>query len=631
MAVKKSIEKEKLDDNRKAAKGLLSEKLLYKTLESSSSGGTRLSEKATKVAEAFEKFFGSLISVAEEAGSLYNLPEKSDLAYKRKKDAFENTYALYVGAAIGLETINSVYQAPPANTVYGKDLNFNSLDSMSGNLIMEYKNALNLKERERKDDKDEDLLAFTNSFFQTVINRCLKEKEKYPDLAGYLDEVELELEGLEFKGFSVKSSAKVAGRRHHEDVSWDTIVGNTEGKEALKSYIDWLFLYDPKTQKNVAKKVFELPKTVLMWGVPGTGKTLMLKAAENYMYEKAAKVGKEKNAKVVTIDHSNTKDMYHGESERKMRDAFEEGTDPDKISLIYIEDIDGLMGDRSDMKDGSMVNKSTFTQLLNILQGIGTENYGNYIIIATTNRPDLLDKALLQRLQEHAVELSGPKNEEEIKKLLEVHIRKGLDGGYISMTEEEWEEFGRMGMEMKFVGRDIEKLSKHIYGLAMSSDEIPDEFYKMASDDTEKALLSTMRKVDGKMILEETRKFHMMLADTKEKGDRLQMEDRVNALIFESKAEDEALKRLLKEKGGMEHVRETARKYYEAVTENMKVRFLEYGETIDDAELFKLFSDEKYYTGRLEEARKNHESKSREPAEDKKGTKKKRKEEPVGA
>lgn len=174
-----------------------------------------------------------------------------------------------------------------------------------------------------------------------------------------------------------KSRAKLAGG-NGERVTFENVAGMKEEKEELVEVVD--FLRSPQKFTGLGARI---PKGILLSGAPGTGKTLLARA-----------VAGEAGVPFFTISGSDFVEMYVGVGAARVRDLFEQA----KRSLpciIFIDEIDAVGRKRgSGMGGGHDEREQTLNQLLVEMDGFG-KNSG-IIVIAATNRPDILDPALLR-------------------------------------------------------------------------------------------------------------------------------------------------------------------------------------------------------------------------------------------
>lgn len=179
-----------------------------------------------------------------------------------------------------------------------------------------------------------------------------------------------------------KSRAKLATKDKMK-VTFDDVAGIEEAKEELKEVIE--FLKDPRKFQKLGGK---MPKGVLLMGPPGTGKTLLAKA-----------VAGEAGVPFFSISGSDFVEMFVGVGASRVRDLFEQAKKSVKLSkkgcIIFIDEIDAVGRQRfSGIGGGHDEREQTLNALLSEMDGFDTG--GGVILIAATNRPDVLDSALLR-------------------------------------------------------------------------------------------------------------------------------------------------------------------------------------------------------------------------------------------
>ncbi len=202
-----------------------------------------------------------------------------------------------------------------------------------------------------------------------------------------------------------KSNAKVYVKAQ-TGITFDDVAGQDEAKDALKEIVD--FLHDPKKYNEIGAK---LPKGVLLVGPPGTGKTLLAKA-----------VAGEAGVPFFSISGSEFVEMFVGLGAARVRDLFKEAQEKAPC-IVFIDEIDTI----GKKRDGSGIGgnderEQTLNQLLAEMDGF--DGSKGVIILAATNRPDILDKALLRpgRFDRRVhVELPDLQGREAI---LKVHAKK---------------------------------------------------------------------------------------------------------------------------------------------------------------------------------------------------------------
>ena len=173
-----------------------------------------------------------------------------------------------------------------------------------------------------------------------------------------------------------RSKAKVYMEKQ-TGVTFADVAGQDEAKESLEEIID--FLHNPQKYTAIGAK---LPKGALLAGSPGTGKTLLAKA-----------VAGEANVPFFSISGSDFVEMFVGVGASRVRDLFKEAA---KVApcIIFIDEIDAIGRTRDSRFGGNDEREQTLNQLLAEIDGFDSSK--GVVILAATNRPEILDKALLR-------------------------------------------------------------------------------------------------------------------------------------------------------------------------------------------------------------------------------------------
>ncbi|WP_396335153.1 ATP-dependent zinc metalloprotease FtsH [Clostridium sp.] len=173
-----------------------------------------------------------------------------------------------------------------------------------------------------------------------------------------------------------KSNAKVY-KENDIKITFNDVAGQDEAKESLKEIIDYL---------NHAEKYIDigakLPKGALLVGPPGTGKTLLAKA-----------VAGEANVPFLSISGSNFVEMFAGMGAAKVRDLFQEA-EKNAPCIIFIDEVDSIGKSRDSQLQTNDEREQTLNQLLTQMDGFDSTKA--IVVLAATNRPEILDKALLR-------------------------------------------------------------------------------------------------------------------------------------------------------------------------------------------------------------------------------------------
>ncbi|MDI1242564.1 MAG: ATP-dependent zinc metalloprotease FtsH [bacterium] len=208
-----------------------------------------------------------------------------------------------------------------------------------------------------------------------------------------------------------KSKAKLLNNQQKR-VTFKDVAGVDEAKEELQEIIE--FLKDPQKFQKLGGKI---PKGVLMMGPPGTGKTLLAKA-----------VAGEANVPFFSISGSDFVEMFVGVGASRVRDLFEQGK-KNAPCIIFIDEIDAVGRHRgAGLGGGHDEREQTLNQLLVEMDGF--ESNDGVILMASTNRPDVLDPALLRPGRFDRQVVVGYPDVRGREGILKVHTRKiPLDEG----------------------------------------------------------------------------------------------------------------------------------------------------------------------------------------------------------
>ena len=207
--------------------------------------------------------------------------------------------------------------------------------------------------------------------------------------------------------FSIgKSKAKLFDANAQVKVTFKDVAGLEGAKEEVQEIVD--FLKNPKKYTALGGKI---PKGALLIGSPGTGKTLLAKA-----------VAGEAKVPFFSLSGSDFVEMFVGVGASRVRDLFKKAKEKSP-SIIFIDEIDaiGRARGKSNFTGSNDERENTLNQLLTEMDGFGTNT--NVIVVAATNRADVLDKALMRAGRFDRQIFVDLPDVRERKKIFEVHLR----------------------------------------------------------------------------------------------------------------------------------------------------------------------------------------------------------------
>ena len=244
------------------------------------------------------------------------------------------------------------------------------------------------------------------------------------------------------------------------DISWEDIGGLEDIKDKLREAVEW-----PLKRPEVFKRMgIRPPRGILLYGPPGTGKTMLAKA-----------VAKESEANFILINGPSLLSKWVGESEKAVREIFRKArqTAP---TILFFDEIDALAPRRGRNGD-SHVSERVVNQMLTEMDGL--ESLNDVVIIGATNRPDIVDPALLRPGRFDRIIFTPIPDKGGRKRIFQIYLQKmplatGVDAETLAERTE------------GYVGADIDGICREAAMIALRKDikakEIGMEYFEKALD-----------------------------------------------------------------------------------------------------------------------------------------------------
>ena len=318
-----------------------------------------------------------------------------------------------------------------------------------------------------------DLSALAKEAAMVVLRRVLpkielKENEEIPEEV--LKELKVRKKDFDESLKVVRPSAMREVLVETPNVSWDDVGGLDIIKQELKEAIEWPLKY-PEAFVRLGIKA---PKGILLYGPPGTGKTLLAKA-----------VAKESESNFIQVKGPSLLSMWVGKSEEGIRKVFSRARQVSPC-IVFFDEMDALAGKRG-LETGAKVTERVLNQLLAEMDGI--EDLTNVVIIGATNRPDMLDGALLRPGRFDRILLVGASDKEGRLQIFKIHTKNMPLASDVNISK-------IIDQTEGYVGADIESLVREAAMLALRENIDAKEVKMKHFEDAIKKVGASVTKAD---------------------------------------------------------------------------------------------------------------------------------------
>ncbi|ASJ09629.1 AAA family ATPase [Thermococcus siculi] len=307
-----------------------------------------------------------------------------------------------------------------------------------------------------------DLAALAREAAMVVLRRLINEGKVSPEQERIPPEVLQELRVRKSDFYEALKMVEPSALREvlieMPNVRWEDVGGLEEVKQELREAVEWPLKY-PRSFQRLG---IDPPRGILLYGPPGTGKTLLAKA-----------VATESEANFIGIRGPEVLSKWVGESEKRVREIFRKARQA-APTVIFIDEIDAIAPARG--SDMNRVTDRLINQLLTEMDGI--ERNSGVVVIAATNRPDILDPALLRPGRFDRLILVPAPDEKARFEILKVHTRRVPLADDVNLRELAKRTEG-------YSGADIEALVREAALIAMRRimGEVPAELVEEESEE----------------------------------------------------------------------------------------------------------------------------------------------------
>ncbi len=262
------------------------------------------------------------------------------------------------------------------------------------------------------------------------------------------------------------------------NVNWEDIGGLESVKQLLVEAVEWPL----RNAESFLRLGIDAPKGILLYGPPGTGKTMLAKAVAN-----------ESEANFITVKGSALLSKWYGESEKRVEEIFRKARQV-APAIIFLDELDALVPIRGGAMGEPHATERIVNQLLNEMDGL--EELHGVVVIGATNRPDIIDPALLRPGRFDELILAPVPDMESRRKIFQVHLKKAPLAEDIDIEE-------LIGQTDQYTGADIAAVVRKAGRLALREDMNASKIYQ-------KHFLSALQEI-GPSVTPDTMKYYSQI------------------------------------------------------------------------------------------------------------------------
>lgn len=293
-----------------------------------------------------------------------------------------------------------------------------------------------------------DLASLTKEAAMNVLRRMLPEMDLDKDEAisrDVLDKIKITMNDFKEAMKTTRPSALREVFVESPNIKWEDVGGLQDIKQELREAVEWPLKHKAQFDKLGVKP----PKGILLYGPPGTGKTMLAKA-----------VASETEANFISVKGPELLSKWVGESEKAVREVFKKARQASP-TIVFFDEIDSIAPKRGGDSGEGKSTERVVNQLLTEMDGL--QELNDIVIVAATNRPDILDTALLRPGRFDRILLAGSPDITARKSILKVHMRN-------VPLDEDVDIDTLVAKTEGYVGADLESVVREAAMLALRED-----------------------------------------------------------------------------------------------------------------------------------------------------------------
>lgn len=450
--------------------------------------GKLMSSNLMAVEDSLLSFFGTYQSVKNS----FMENKIFESLTQKYLSSFVNIYSLNISAET---TKNSLEDILTRDITLSSrhDFDFDKGNySILSNLINTYMSGI-----KNLNGSSENIVAVTKDYFNWIKDETEKsaKEECYSEFIKQAKNFDIEVNRQIFNGFvKLKDNIEISS---NQELTYDSIVGNDDVIGKAKQFASFIACYNPEIREN---NIINSKKTLAIGlvGRPGTGKSMIINAIRNDMEHYAAAKGIPFS--YVSVDNTKIKDKYIGEGVKSLNELFKKVKDPNGIGLMAWDDIDQVLDNRDDAKiNGS--GRELLHEVQKNMDGLDKDYKGNYLIVASSNRPDKFDEAIGSRIGEkNLFEVKGPSNSDEYLRLFKNLLSDDIK--YLNMDDKEFKLLGSELYKTGISGREVSTFVDSVQRL-INPNVIPLDVILMRGEEQRSALSSLKKNIEYKSVFNE--------------------------------------------------------------------------------------------------------------------------------